>query len=445
MKRVVGMAAGSAALAGAYTVMAEPSTFTPLEGVPTNPYYFYRGYSQAFGVSGDGSVVAGRAYSSQYDAYVSVYWIGNELNIIPPFPGNVPAEGQANAASEDGRYIVGGARWSTRFDRREAYRHDRVSGLTRPLGDLPGNEIFESYAADVSRDGRRVAGYSSSSRIRFYDPVVWDVPTNSLQPVNTTALGLPGSFSFYTYAHTSAISGDGRRVFGSFDSQSANFRDIFSWADPASGGAGNMVVPSTYAGNSSGRTNGDGGILAGAVYAAGPNFVPAVWIDPLTGGTGFELLPIPGDATGGYASAVSDDGRTVVGRSFTTFFGSENNRKALMWRPEFGLMVIQDFLQNYWQVDLGGMVLENATDVSDDGQTIVGEGYRFGIPLAWKAFIPNCPADFNADGGVDGGDIEAFFNAWENGRPFADVNFDGGIDGGDVESFFAAWESGGCQ
>jgi hypothetical protein len=26
-----------------------------------------------------------------------------------------------------------------------------------------------------------------------------------------------------------------------------------------------------------------------------------------------------------------------------------------------------------------------------------------------------CPADFNADGGIDFGDVEAFFERWENG------------------------------
>ncbi|MBL9000082.1 MAG: hypothetical protein JNK25_02960 [Phycisphaerae bacterium] len=50
--------------------------------------------------------------------------------------------------------------------------------------------------------------------------------------------------------------------------------------------------------------------------------------------------------------------------------------------------------------------------------------------------------DFNQDGGVDGGDVEAFFTAWENAEPAADVNQDGGIDGGDVQTFFLAWEAG---
>lgn len=55
-----------------------------------------------------------------------------------------------------------------------------------------------------------------------------------------------------------------------------------------------------------------------------------------------------------------------------------------------------------------------------------------------------CYADFNRDGGVDGGDIEAFFISWEAGDPAADVNADGGVDGADIETFFGAWAAGGC-
>ncbi|MBL9001316.1 MAG: hypothetical protein JNK25_09290 [Phycisphaerae bacterium] len=56
-----------------------------------------------------------------------------------------------------------------------------------------------------------------------------------------------------------------------------------------------------------------------------------------------------------------------------------------------------------------------------------------------------CYADYNQDGGVDGGDVEAFYNDWEQGLEAADVNGDGGVDGGDVETFFTQWEAGGCQ
>ncbi len=55
-----------------------------------------------------------------------------------------------------------------------------------------------------------------------------------------------------------------------------------------------------------------------------------------------------------------------------------------------------------------------------------------------------CPADFNQDGGIDGGDLDTFFGAWQAGSCDADVNADGGVDGADVDTFFAAWEAGGC-
>ena len=64
---------------------------------------------------------------------------------------------------------------------------------------------------------------------------------------------------------------------------------------------------------------------------------------------------------------------------------------------------------------------------------------RTTIPVAAPCF-----ADYNRDGGVDGGDVEAFFLDWEAGVSEADVNLDGGVDGGDVETFYVSWEAGGC-
>lgn len=56
----------------------------------------------------------------------------------------------------------------------------------------------------------------------------------------------------------------------------------------------------------------------------------------------------------------------------------------------------------------------------------------------------SCGADYNADGGVDGSDLEAFFREWADSAGCSDVNQDGGVDGSDVESFIIAWERGGC-
>jgi hypothetical protein len=57
---------------------------------------------------------------------------------------------------------------------------------------------------------------------------------------------------------------------------------------------------------------------------------------------------------------------------------------------------------------------------------------------------PLCPADYDDNGGVDGGDLSAFFSDFESGAGCADVDGNGGVDGGDLALFFALFEAGGC-
>lgn len=57
---------------------------------------------------------------------------------------------------------------------------------------------------------------------------------------------------------------------------------------------------------------------------------------------------------------------------------------------------------------------------------------------------PACAADYDLSGGVDGSDVEAFFNDWTASAPCADVDQSGGVDGSDVEAFFFVWGNGGC-
>ena len=63
---------------------------------------------------------------------------------------------------------------------------------------------------------------------------------------------------------------------------------------------------------------------------------------------------------------------------------------------------------------------------------------------ACSSDCPPCVADFNQDGGVDGADLQAFFEAWESGAACGDANGDGGVDGADVERFMLAWEAAAC-
>ncbi len=56
-----------------------------------------------------------------------------------------------------------------------------------------------------------------------------------------------------------------------------------------------------------------------------------------------------------------------------------------------------------------------------------------------------CDADFDQNGGVDGGDVAAFIAAFEEGSPCADVDRDGGVGGGDLAYFISQFETGSCD
>lgn len=67
-----------------------------------------------------------------------------------------------------------------------------------------------------------------------------------------------------------------------------------------------------------------------------------------------------------------------------------------------------------------------------------------GVKPAGQCWCSSCFADFDGNGGVDGGDVEAFFVVWAAGTACGDVDASGGVDGLDVEVFFHAWVSGNC-
>jgi hypothetical protein len=65
-------------------------------------------------------------------------------------------------------------------------------------------------------------------------------------------------------------------------------------------------------------------------------------------------------------------------------------------------------------------------------------------PFCGGSSCPPCAADYDQNGGVDGGDLAAFFADFETGEACADVDQNGGVDGGDLGFFFAVFEAGGC-
>ncbi|MCI0621892.1 MAG: Ig-like domain-containing protein, partial [Acidobacteria bacterium] len=90
------------------------------------------------------------------------------------------------------------------------------------------------------------------------------------------------------------------------------------------------------------------------------------------------------------ANAVSGDGTLIVGYG-TTASGTE----AFVWDATHGMRNLKEVLSEDYKLDLAGWRLEEATDVSSDGTTIVGRGINpQGKPEAWIARLAGpCPTN----------------------------------------------------
>ena len=60
--------------------------------------------------------------------------------------------------------------------------------------------------------------------------------------------------------------------------------------------------------------------------------------------------------------------------------------------------------------------------------------------LLWT--LPNCTADFNHDGFVNGDDYDAFASLFESADLGADINHDSFVNGDDYDAFASAFEAG---
>ena len=80
----------------------------------------------------------------------------------------------------------------------------------------------------------------------------------------------------------------------------------------------------------------------------------------------------------------------------------------------------------------------------DPFQLELGLGATTQIRVGTGPTCPACAADYDNNGGVDGGDLASFFSDFEAGEACADVDNNGGVDGGDLAFFFAVFEAGGC-
>ncbi|MDD3313679.1 autotransporter domain-containing protein [Pseudodesulfovibrio sp.] len=252
----------------------------------------------------------------------------------------------AYGVSSDGDVVAGTSQDGLGRDR--AYCWTRATGMI-DLGTFGGADS-EAYA--VSGDGRVVVGVAVDGA-NVDQSFHWT--TGGGMVLITPLAGGVGSSAY-------AVNGDGTVVVGVSDTGARD--EAYRWTS-ASGSVGLGVLSSVLFDFSDAYgVNADGSVVVGRSSSANYLYEGFRWTDA-TGMVGLGTL-------GGLSSeayAVSDDGSIVVGMSDNPDGVSEG----FVW-TSLGMRSLNAMLADAG-VDMTGLFIHEAIDVSGDGQTIVGNGY----------------------------------------------------------------------
>lgn len=280
-------------------------------------YYF----NLAAGLSYDGGTVVGWADDESKTEWTPAFQrIGSPVVSLREFMR--PDTEDSVAATDvtaDGQTILGWGYSTTRQS--ESFFYDDVHGL-RYISDLTG-DTRPMLAQAISADGSVVTGYIVTELASW----PYEIVEAFLYDAEHGIRGLGGLDGMPAGSWAKDISADGSTVVG--------------WAESASGQQAFLYQD-------------DIGMKA-------LGMLPSRW-------------PTTSEAT-----AVSGDGSIVVGRSET---------QAFIYDAVNGMRPLRDYLMDLG-LDLSGWWLDSATAISDDGLTIVGRGLNpSGDDEGWVVVIP---------------------------------------------------------
>ncbi|MCG6907078.1 MAG: hypothetical protein LJE63_10690 [Desulfobacteraceae bacterium] len=320
----------------------------------------FRGGSEAYGVSADGSVAVGWGiWGYDREAFRWTQSSGAvDLGFLPDTHESI-----ALSVSADGSTVVGYGRLSVTT---EAFRWTQGDGMVG-LGFLPEGSL-ESYAYDVSADGAIVVGGSSTAEDEKFEAFRWT------QSDGMVGLGyLPGHSESCAFG----VSADGAIVVGRSEAGEGveNRSEAFRWT-PNEGMVGLGFLSRGDLRSGATDVSADGAIVVGySVSSSG--YAEAFRWTQSAGMVGLGHLP---GCSVSVASAVSADGSTVVGNS-----GSGDKTEAFIWDEKNGMRNLRELLIDACGLDLNAWTLERATGISSDGKTIVGTGSPNGYVQGWIA------------------------------------------------------------
>lgn len=274
-------------------------------------------YSQAHGVSGNGSIVVGMGFS--YDGAQAFRWTPQGgMTGLGTLPGGTSSG--ANGISGDGSVIVG---WSSVGSNNHAFSWTPSGGMS-DLGLLTGGT--SSTAQGVSYDGTVIVGQADSS-----------TGSQAFRWTSTEGMAGLGYLPGNNYSNAKKVSADGSVIVG--ESSNGTTSQAFRWTAP-DGMVGLGYLPGGTSSNAMG-VSGDGSVVVGSGDTS-TGYSAFIW-DSATGMRNLKsvLLSDYGlDLTGwtlSGANAVSTNGRAIVG------YGTNPTGNQEAW------MVLLDPLQLNWQ------------------------------------------------------------------------------------------------
>lgn len=259
----------------------------------------------------------------------------------PSFP--VP---DAGMASSDGSVLAGTTRFGTGADSTSSAFRWTAAGGTQYLGLVPGKE--STYARGISGDGSIIVGLAD-----HWEP---GQPTANeafrwTEATGTVGLGyLPGG----TRSEAFGISTNGEVIVGYGDG------GAFRWTE--SGGMEAIGPGLAYGVSANGR------FIVGEGFLGFPNQA-FLWSEE-TGMMGLGSLPFRPNGSG--STAVTDDGRLVVGGAYDQYGVGH----AFIWTPESGMRDLIDVLTNVYGLgdEVAGWNRLSVGSLSADGRYLSGRG-----------------------------------------------------------------------
>jgi uncharacterized membrane protein len=402
--------------------------------------------SRVEGIARDGSVIVGavcRFGDIGCGARRPVFWTQSLEMLNLPFSAGGVDEFVLAASDSAGVVAAGsttglvGARWL-----------GGPGGTIDPFLGPP--EFTGGTARDVSADGVVVIGDTAIYDEEFFAYArgvvrVGDGPVELLSPADG-----------YIHSRANALNADGGIVVGSSYSEpdATGFGAETACIWPLTTRVPLALPPYTAVPGASTFAldiSSDGSVVVGSAFyrdeAIGTlRYLAVRWVRTGSGWSGpVDLLP-GGGCVSCLATRVSGDGRVIIG---------EHDRAGVfLWREGMPPVDLAEMLVASG-VDIDSWTFPEATGVSDDGRTVVGNVFKrvcecpFCDCLLFNAGFrvmlgdgPACAADFNHDGVLGSGDFFDFLGAFFRGELTADFNADDLVNSQDFFDYLLAFVAG---